>query len=134
VTPLHLLVRVGDERYALRVHEVVEVARFDELTPVPGSPRAVMGVHNLRGQVVPVIDLGSVLGMPRSDERRGIVIVEDSGGPAGLAVDALLDVDSVDADPQEAPDGPLLGSAIVDGTLVGILDVPAALRLARGPA
>jgi purine-binding chemotaxis protein CheW len=131
---MHLLVRVGDERYALPTHEVIEVGRVGELTPVPGSPRAVMGVQSLRGLVLPVIDLGAVLGMSPSDERGGLVVVEDSRGPAGLAVDALLDVETVEADATGPTEAPLLGSALVDGSLFGILDVPGVLRLAGGAA
>jgi purine-binding chemotaxis protein CheW len=131
---MHLLVRVGDERYALRAHDVIEVGRVGELTPVPGSPRAVMGVQSLRGLVLPVIDLGAVLGMSPSDERGGLVVVEDSRGLAGLAVDALLDVETVEADAAGPVDAPLLGSALVDGSLVGILDLPDVLRLAGGVA
>lgn len=131
---MHLLVRVGDERYALRAHDVIEVGRVGELTPVPGSPRAVMGVQSLRGLVLPVIDLGAVLGLSPSDERSGVVVVEDSRGPVGLAVDALLDVETVEADAAGSAEAPLLGSALVAGALFGILDVQGVLRLAGGAA
>jgi purine-binding chemotaxis protein CheW len=134
VTGSHLLVGVGAERYALAVRDVIEVATLEDLTTVPGAPRAVMGVHNLRGQVVPVVDLGAVLGLPGTNGRRAIVIVDDAGDPAGLAVDSLLDVCPVEAEAKQPEDGRLLGSAMVDGALVGILDVRDALRLARGAA
>jgi len=132
VTGSHLHVGVGAERYALPVRDVIEVAALEELTTVPGAPRAVMGVQNLRGQVVPVVDLGAVLGLPGTNGRRAVVIVDDAGDPAGLAVDRLLDVGPVEA--TEVADGPLCGSAMVDGALVGIVDVRDALRLARGAA
>jgi purine-binding chemotaxis protein CheW len=134
VTSSHLLVRIDDERYALPIRDVIEVARLSELTPVPGAPSAVLGVHNLRGQLVPVIDLGAVVGMARSDARSAVVIVDDASDLAGLAVDALLDVAAVDADAPGSAEGPLLGSAMVDGTLVGLLDTRRSLRLAQGQA
>ena len=134
MTSAHLLVRVGGERYALPIRYVVEVARMGELTPVPGAPHALLGVQNLRGQVVPVVDLGAIVGMPRSEKRGALVVVDDSGQPAGLAVDALLDVADLVAEATQSPDGPLLGSAMVDGALVGLLDAQRSLRLAQGPA
>jgi purine-binding chemotaxis protein CheW len=130
VTPLHLLVAIGDERYAVPIQEVREVASVGELTPVPGAPRAVMGVQNLRGQVVTVVDLGALLGTSTPVARRALVVVEDGGDPVALAVDTVVDVGAVDAQPGEDVDAPLAGSAVVDGRLVGLLDVRGALRLA----
>ena len=134
MTGSHLLVGVGNERYALPVRDVIEVAALEELTTVPGAPRAVIGVQNLRGQVVPVVDLGAVLGLPGTRGPDAIVIVDDAGDPAGLAVDRLMDVEAVDATAMEPAEGRLAGSAIVDGALVGILDVRDVLRLVRGAA
>jgi chemotaxis signal transduction protein len=134
VTPLHLLVAIGDERYAVPIQEVREVAAVGELTPVPGAPRAVMGVQNLRGQVITVVDLGAVLGTSTPVARRALVVVEDGGDPVALAVDTVVDVGAVDAQPGEDVEAPLAGSAVVDGRLVGILDVRHALRLAGGAA
>lgn len=132
--PQHLLVSVGGERYALPLRDVAEVARIGPLTPVPGAPHAVLGVHNLRGQVIPVVDLGSVLGVRAGEELRSVVIVDDAGDPAALAVDVVLDVGTVDARPDETVDAPLSSSAVAGGRLVGVIDVSGALRLARGMA
>ena len=59
---LHVRVRVADEHYALPVADVLEVAELGEVTPVPGAGAAVLGVRNLRGQVLPVVDLATVFG------------------------------------------------------------------------
>jgi purine-binding chemotaxis protein CheW len=134
VTLLHLIVGIADERYAVPVQDVAEVAPVGELTPVPGAPPAVMGVKSLRGRVIPVVDLGAVLGMRTSHGRRAIVLVDDDGDAAGLAVDAVLDVGPVEARPGEDVEPPLAGSVVVDGRLVGIVDVRAALRMAGGAA
>jgi purine-binding chemotaxis protein CheW len=134
VTALHLLVGVGDERYALPIQDVGEVATVGELTPVPGAPRAVMGVQNLRGRVIAVVDLGAVLRASTPAARRALVVVEDAGDAVALAVDTVVDVGRVDAQPGEDVDAPLAGSAVVEGRLVGVIDVRAVLRLARGAA
>src|SRR5687767_11818247 len=61
-------VRVGTEDYALPVENVLEVAELGALTPVPGSARTVLGVRNLRGQVIPVIDLAGFFEIESSGE------------------------------------------------------------------
>lgn len=130
MSAVYLLARVGDERYAFPVHRVREVGRAFEVTPVPGAPPAVRGVHNLRGEVVPVLALATLLGLP-GGEADCIVLAEEGGRRAGLTVDELLDV-------RELPDGskgaeaPLAGSALVDGDLVGIVDVRAILDAVGG--
>jgi purine-binding chemotaxis protein CheW len=134
VTAQHLLVSLGDERYALPIQDVGEVAILGELTPVPGAPGAVMGVQNLRGGVIAVVDLGAVLGASTPAARAALVVVEDAGDPVALAVDTVVDVGRVDAQPAEDMYAPLAGSAVVEGRLVGVIDVRAALRLARGAA
>ena len=54
---VHLRLRVGGERYALPIENVLEVTPLGELSGVPGAGGAVLGVRNLRGQVLPVFDL-----------------------------------------------------------------------------
>jgi len=109
---VHVRVRVGDEHYALPVEDVVEVAELGVVTPVPGSRANILGVRNLRGRVIPVIDLASVLGVDSSGERARVV-----------AVDEVIDVELV-AEPSEAVESELLkGAALIDGTLVGVVDV-----------
>lgn len=127
---MYLLARVRDERYAFPVEKVREVARGLELTPVPGAPPAVRGVHNLRGEVVPVVELAAVLGLA-GGEGDCVVLAEDAGRRAGLAVDELLDVSELSDEPARA-EAPLVGSILVDGHLVGILDVGAILDAVEG--
>lgn len=123
-------VRVGQEHYAFDVAHVVEVADLDAPTPVPGAGAAFFGVGNLHGQVVPFLDLAALLGTGGGPPPQRAVVVEDGGRRAGLAVD---EVESVEAAPEasEEPDSALLtGAALLDGTLVGIVDVPALLAVA----
>jgi len=120
---VHVRVRVGDEHYALPVEDVVEVAELGVVTPVPGSRANILGVRNLRGRVIPVIDLASVLGVDASGDRARVVVAVDGDRAAGLAVDEVIDVELV-AEPSEAVESELLkGAALIDGTLVGVVDV-----------
>lgn len=127
-------VRVGEEHYALDVAHVVEVADLGAPTPVPGAGPAFLGVGNLHGQVVPFLDLAALLGAGRGALPARAVVVEDGVRRAGLAVDEVM---SVGAAPEatEAPESSLLsGAALLDGTLVGIVDVPALLAVATEAA
>ena len=61
--------RVGVETYALPIEHVQEAAELGTLTPVPGAPNSVLGVYNLRGEILPVYDLSAVLGISRNGQR-----------------------------------------------------------------
>lgn len=129
---VHVRVRVGQEHYALPVDRVLEVAELGDPTPLPGSPPEIAGVHNLRGQVIPVLALATILGLPGADPDR-IVVVELDDRRAGLAVDAVVDV-GVLPEPSEKVDSPYLSAAaLVDGSLVGVLDADAILTSVSSP-
>ena len=128
-------VRVGAEEYALPVRHVPEVAELGDVTPVPGSPPQVLGIRNLRGEVIPVFDMAAALGASGSGETPRIVLADVDGRRCGLAVDAVLEVTELEA-ADEAVDSPLLlGAVLIEGRLVGMVDVPALLAsLAPGEA
>lgn len=124
-------VRVGAETYALPVSQVKEVAELGSLTPVPGAAAEVLGVYNLRGAILAVYDLSAILGIDASGRPARLVVAEAGGQQAGLAVDAVDDVAEL-ALPLERPEsGLLLGSAILDGELVGFIDVDALFETLR---
>jgi purine-binding chemotaxis protein CheW len=121
-------VRVGAERYALPAEHVPEVAELGTVTRVPGAPARILGVRNLRGEVLAVADLVQVLGSPPTGAASRLVVAEDGPLRAGLAVDAVEDVGELPPVTHRA-DSPLLsGAAMVGDDLVGLLDVPALLR------
>jgi purine-binding chemotaxis protein CheW len=125
VTGVVVRLRVGREEYALPVENVREVAELGELAPLPGTPPVVLGVRNLRGQILPVYDLAAVLGVVGDGTPRRLVVAENDGRQAGLAIDEVSDVDVL-PDPTGETDSPLLrGSTLAGEGLVGIVDVPA---------
>jgi purine-binding chemotaxis protein CheW len=129
---LHVRVRAANEQYALRVEEVLEVAELGEITPVPGANASVMGVRNLRGQVVPVLNLARVLDVPDSAAPQRIVIAEDSDRKAGLAVDEVIGVEELPKPSEEVASSHVVGAALADGSLVGVVDVPSILDAIEG--
>lgn len=85
---------LGNEQYGLDIMSVQEIIRMPELTRAPQSPDFLAGILNLRGQVLPVIDLRRRMGMVRvaHDKRTRVVIVSRSATTFGLVVDAVADV------------------------------------------
>jgi purine-binding chemotaxis protein CheW len=89
---------VGGHTYALDVSQVREIVRWQPVTPLPNAPALIEGVVDLRGAVVPVVDLGRALGGTpvASGPRARIAVTEVDGLVMGLAVDAAVEVVSID--------------------------------------
>ncbi|HEY3447144.1 MAG TPA: chemotaxis protein CheW [Myxococcales bacterium] len=118
----YLGIRLADETYALELGRVREIAKVPPITEVPRAPAFVMGVMNLRGEVMPVFDLHKRLGLVRhSPCNRGsrIVVVETGQGPAGLLVEAVEQVVRLKPSTIEAPP-PGLGAGAESDYIVGI--------------
>jgi len=128
----YVQLRLASEIYAIPVDHVAEVATLGELTPVPGSPPEFIGVRNLRGTSLPVVDLAVLLKVPRTAPPRGLVVTESAGRRVGFAVDSVDEVGEL-AEPTEDTDSPLLAGAILDsGDLIGVLDVDQAVDQIEG--
>lgn len=86
--------RLGDEIYGVNVMQIREVLRYTEITPVPGAPYFVLGIINLRGNVVTVIDTRTRFGLPQADidNNTRIVIVEVDKQVIGMLVDSVAEV------------------------------------------
>jgi purine-binding chemotaxis protein CheW len=84
-----LTVQVGDERFALPTFDVAEVIRPPAVTRVPLGPSSLVGVANLRGAVMPVVSLRSLLGGNDSQSANARVVVIDRGTPIGLVIDRV---------------------------------------------
>jgi chemotaxis signal transduction protein len=123
MTDVHVQVRVGAERYALPVAYVLEVGEIGDLTVAPGSSYATLGVRNLRGDLLPVFDLAAVLGLPRSAAPQRMLVAERGGTRAGFAVDEVTDVGELAEADQDVDSELLSGAALIDGSLVGMIDV-----------
>lgn len=120
---VHVHVRVGAERYALPVENVLEVDRLGELAPVPGAGQASLGVRNHHGQVLAVFDLATVFGIARDGVPARIVVAADAGRRAGLAIDEVIDVGPLPAPDEDSSSRFLTGSTLADGLVVGVVNV-----------
>lgn len=101
-----LRLRCGEQTYALELLKVQEVVLPVPLLPLRGTPSAMLGIMNLRGQVVPVIDLGIHLGSTPVDMdlQTRVVVLEENGETMGLRVSAVEDVTSLTDQQIEPPD------------------------------
>ncbi len=86
--------RLADEIYGINVMQVQEVLRVTEIAPVPGAPPYVLGIINLRGNVVTVIDTRMRLGLPTSEvtDATRIVILQSARHVVGILVDCVAEV------------------------------------------
>jgi purine-binding chemotaxis protein CheW len=110
VVALHL----GQEIYGVDISLIHSVLTPQPITTVPNVPSFVLGVMNLRGRILPVLDLRTRFGMPPLDDEKKrlsrIVIVEAAGLTAGLVVDAVSEVLTLSVGSIEPPSA-LLGSS-----------------------
>ena len=85
---------LSGEKYGINVMQVREVLRDIEIAPVPGAPDYVLGIINLRGNVVTVIDTRSRFGLPSGEtsEESRIIIIENNEQTLGLLVDSIAEV------------------------------------------
>jgi purine-binding chemotaxis protein CheW len=96
---------VAGHTYAIDVSQVREVVRWQPVTPLPNAPALIEGVIDLRGAVIPVVDLGRALGGKPVDQgpRARIAVTEVDGLVMGLAVDAAIEVLPVDVSHLDDP-------------------------------
>ena len=86
--------KLDNETYGINVMQVQEVLRYTEIAPVPGAPAYVLGIINLRGNVVTVIDTRQRFGLNNADitDNSRIVIIEADRQVVGILVDSVAEV------------------------------------------
>ena len=120
----YLTFRLGDEEYGLEILKVQEIIRMQKVTKVPRAPGFVRGVINLRGKVIPVVELRSKFGMEHSDdtERTCIIVVKvESEGVSvtmGIIIDEVKEVLDIKAESIE--ETPSFGASIDTAFIMGI--------------
>lgn len=116
-----ITVRIGDTQFAIDIMSVREIRGWAPSTPLPHAPAYVHGMINLRGVILPVVDLGLRLGLSRTqpDSSSVVVVTEIGGRQIGLLVDAVCDILLLTENMlQEAPD---VGAAVVRDFVHGVM-------------
>ena len=121
---------LGSEEYGLPITTVQEIIRYTRPRTIPSAPPSVRGVINLRGKIIPVVDLKARLQLAGGDaEESKIVIVEAGAVTAGLIVDDVDEVITIDEDTlEQAPTGDvgyISAVAKVGDRLLVLLDLEA---------
>jgi len=116
----YLTFALGEEQYGVQILRVQEIKGYTGVTRIPNTPDYVKGVLNLRGTIVPIVDLRMKFGMEQQeyDKKTVIIVVEVKGRIMGIIVDAVSDVMNIAAkDIQPAPE---FGGAVDVGFINGI--------------
>ena len=129
---------LGVERFCAAARHVIEVMRPAEYTHLPGAPTGVLGVMNVRGKIIPVIDAAQpLLGQSKVDPSTGLILVLNSTqGEIGLLVDdvqGILDHDSRNASPRTVRHEPIEGMIEHNGTRLTLVDLPHVIESTTAP-
>jgi purine-binding chemotaxis protein CheW len=118
-----LMVQVGDQRFAMDIMTVREIRGWTASTPLPHAPTHVRGMINLRGVILPVVDLAARLGLGETaaDASSVVVVTQINGRLVGLLVDAVCDILIVSENMLQAP--PDVGAASVKEFVRGIMTI-----------
>lgn len=97
---LYLTFTLDDEEYGINIANVVEIVSLQRISEIPDVPPYIRGVINLRGRVIPIMDVRMRFGLPARpyNERTPVIVVELDNVPTGLVVDQVTDVVSIPQD------------------------------------
>ena len=108
------LVALGEESFAIDLGQVLEVFEPESITPVPGMPAALVGVTNLRGTIIPLVDLRAVLGVSASVLPKYTVVVRHGTQQVGILVEGIPKIRSVRSDDLAAHPGHTVAEGLRD--------------------
>jgi len=127
-----LTFHLGEEVFGIGIHHVTEIIGLQAINRLPETPDYIQGIINLRGKIIPVIDMGMKFGSEKSDytDRTCIVVIETQQLSAGLIVDyvsEVITIDEVNIAPPPDVNGSnccryINGVGKVDGKVVILLD------------
>jgi purine-binding chemotaxis protein CheW len=133
--------QLGDQRYAFRIEQVREIVILDQITRAPQVARCVLGVSNLRGSIIPIVDLRILLGLPHQspDQETRTIVVNVGDRMVGCNVDMVSQViriadDSIQPTPETLlanGNHDVAGFAKVDDVLLIVLNVESLLSTDR---
>jgi purine-binding chemotaxis protein CheW len=112
--------RLGDEEYGIDIQKVQELRGYDAVTRIANAPEYIKGVVNLRGIIVPIIDMRVKfnLGTPSYDQFTVVIVLNIRGRVVGMVVDSVSDVITLTAD--QIKPAPEMGSVLDTDYLIGL--------------
>ncbi|CAF30481.1 chemotaxis protein CheW [Methanococcus maripaludis] len=134
--PKVVVFKLASNEYCLRVTGVREVLKLQDITSIPNTPDYIVGVTNIRGEIMPIIDLRRKLNLfedlgDESIDEKLVMVVEIDGVPIGILVDSVSDVMQISAEQIEDIEGIkknasgeyIEGIAKIGNRLIIILDI-----------
>jgi len=132
---------IGDDQYGVDIMSVREIKGWTAITPLPGQPEYVRGVLNLRGVIVPIVDLRCRFGqgLTSATPLHIVIVVQIAGRVVGLLADRVLDIVSLDAAEikpvpkvaQSQRANFLCGLVTSDDAMIALIDLPNLLSLSQ---
>ena len=139
-----LTFRLADQDYAMDIMSVREIRGWTRTTPLPHAPSYMCGVINLRGTVLPVMDLAERLGLPEQEksDRNVIIVVKQGDALTGLLVDAVSDIVALTADELQPPPDMIPGSGanvvsalfLIEDRMIRVLDLVSTVSVPESAA
>lgn len=121
--------RIGNEIYGIDIMLIHSIVDHDEIRPIPNAPSYVEGLYNLRGEVIPIINLHTRFQIPESsiidkDAVEGIIIINVNNCKVGLVVDSVLKIIEIDENEiqQSSSAHDKIGNAYVNGVYIDKTD------------
>lgn len=129
---LHVLFTISNTRYVVPAESVLHMESYTESTPIPGAVAYVLGLVQIRGRVVPVIDLRLRFGMPGTEPTLDtrVVVVQLGGRTVGLLVDSARDVVNISPEQFKPPPDVVAGQGAGFVDAVAQIDSKLVLRIA----
>lgn len=116
----YLAFRLGEEEYGIDIQKVQELRGYDAVTRIANAPEFIKGVVNLRGIIVPIVDMRIKfnLGMPTYDQFTVVIIINIGGRVVGMVVDSVSDVVTLTA--EQVKPAPEMGTVLDTAYLIGL--------------
>ena len=134
-----LLCALGVEWYGFDLSQVTGVINTGDVTPVPGAPAHILGVQNVQGRLLAILDTAGYLGLASSGTSRHVVVLRQAGVDLGCLVDGVVDIVAVGRDRLQEPLAAIQGRRRVVSAqvrlgerLVGLLDMEALITEVTG--
>jgi purine-binding chemotaxis protein CheW len=116
----YLAFKLGQEEYGIDILKVQEIRGYESVTRIANAPEFIKGVINLRGIIVPIVDMRIKfnLGEPSYDQFTVVIILSIAGRVVGMVVDSVSDVTTLD--PEQIKPAPEMGTVLNTDYLIGL--------------
>lgn len=126
--------KAGGQSFCIEITQIREIRRWSPVTALPQAEQAVLGVMNLRGAVIPIVDLAARLGLGACDAspRHVIMVVAVGDKTVGLLVDSVSEILTVSG--EQICEAPMMGRGDIPNSILGLISVEDGMSRILSPA